>query len=306
MQLPDAVGFVEVGPRDGFQSIPDPVPTEAKVRVIDMLAEAGVPRIEVTSFVHPTAVPQLADAEQVIRGISAEARAGARYLIPNVRGMQRAIDAGARNVLVIVSASERFNKANINRSVQGTLDEIAQVMRLALEHGVKVDASVSTAWVCPFEGSVSPERVLGVARRLHDLGIREMSIADTIGAANPRQVRELFADLRRALPDVTFDAHFHDTRGMGLANALAALEAGVTLFEGSVAGIGGCPFAPGATGNVCSEDLLHMLEEMGVRTGVDLDRLIETARYVEKVLGHDLPGRIKKAGRARKTPKLDE
>jgi hydroxymethylglutaryl-CoA lyase len=285
------VEWVEVGPRDGLQSWPDPVTTPFKVGLIESLLSCGFERVEATSMVHPKRVPRLADAEAVLEALH-DQLPRLRVLVPNARGMERALAAGTRNVAVNVAATEGYNGQNLNASIKETLDEIEKVLGLARKDNVRVDASLSVAFGCPFEGAVSISRVLEMTGRLAELGIQEIALGDTVGAAHPAQVEETFQAVREALKSVRWGAHFHDTRGMAMANLLAALETGITLFEGSIGGIGGSPFAPGAAGNICSEDALFMLDAMGIDTGVDLGKLIELARRTEKKLGAPLPGKI--------------
>jgi hydroxymethylglutaryl-CoA lyase len=286
-----SVEWVEVGPRDGLQSWPTTLPTPAKVGLITGLLDCGFRRVEATSMVHPKWVPQLADAEAVLEALQ-DRRDQLRVLVPNRKGLDRALAAGIRNVAVTVAATDGYNQHNLNRSVKDTLGEIAQITTQAGRDAVVVDASISVAFGCPYEGKVSPQRVAEVATALAEDNIEEISLGDTIGIANPAQVEGLFQELKAQLPAVRWGAHFHDTRGTALANLLSALETGVNLFEGSVGGIGGSPFAPGAAGNLCSEDALAMLEAMGMATGVDVNRLIEVARGLERTLGAPLPGRL--------------
>ena len=278
-----SVEWVEVGPRDGLQSWPATLPTPAKVGLITGLLDCGFRRVEATSMVHPNWVPQLADAEAVLEALQ-DRRDQLRVLVPNRKGLERALAAGIRNVAV--------NQHNLNRTVKDTLWEIQAITTEAGHDGVIVDASISVAFGCPYEGRVSPQWVAEVADALAEDKIEEISLADTIGVANPAQVEALFQEMKERLPAVRWGAHFHDTRGTALANMLSALETGVSLFEGSVGGIGGSPFAPGAAGNLCSEDALAMLEAMGMVTGVDVNRLIEVARGLERTLGAPLPGRV--------------
>jgi hydroxymethylglutaryl-CoA lyase len=285
------VEWVEVGPRDGLQSWPTTIPTPAKVGLISNLLDCGLTRVEATSMVHPRWVPQLADAEPVLEALQ-DRLASLRVLVPNRRGLERARQAGVRNVAVTVAATDGYNRHNLNRPVDETVAEIAQLTAAARVDGIVVDASISVAFGCPYEGAVSPQRVAEIASSLADAGITEIALADTIGVANPAQVEALFQSMREHLPQVRWAAHFHDTRGTAMANLLSALETGVNLFEGSVAGIGGSPFAPGAGGNLCSEDALSMLEAMGLQTGVDVARLIEVARGLARTLGARLPGRL--------------
>ena len=286
-----SVEWVEVGPRDCLQSWPATLPTPAKVGLITGLLDCGFRRVEATSMVHPSWVPQLADAEAVLEALQ-DRRDQLRVLVPNRRGLERALAAGIRNVAVTVAATDGYNQHNLNRSIKDTLWEIQEITTRAGREGVVVDASISVAFGCPYEGRVSPQRVADVAAALADNNIEEISLADTIGVANPAQVEALFQDMKERLPAVRWGAHFHDTRGTAIANLLSALETGVNLFEGSVGGIGGSPFAPGAAGNLCSEDALAMLEGMGIVTGVDVSRLVEVARGLERTLGAPLPGRV--------------
>jgi hydroxymethylglutaryl-CoA lyase len=298
------VAFVEVGPRDGFQNWPDPVPTSVKLALIDDAIAAGVPRVEVTSLVSPKWVPQLADAEQVLTELSARGRdtmARVRVLVPNLKGLERAlafVEAGLGNVLVNVGVTDGFNQHNLNRSVAETLAEIKAVVDAAAPAGVRVDASISVAWGCPYDGPVAPEQATEVAARVADLGVSELSFGDTIGVAAPAGVRALSELALERFPGVDISMHFHDTRGLGVANAEAALEAGVRHLEGSIGGIGGCPFAPNSTGNVCSEDMLAMVEDLGFRTGVDVAKLARAAVDLEAALGEELPGKLHRAGPA--------
>ena len=286
-----SVDWVEVGPRDGLQSWASPVPTPAKVGLIAGLLDCGLRRVEATSMVHPKWVPQLADAEAVLEALQ-DRMDRLRVLVPNRQGLDRAKAAGVRNIAVTVAATDGYNRQNLNRSVQEMLNDIIEIGRQATVDGVTVDSSISVAFGCPYEGAVSPARVEELAVVLADGGIREITLADTIGVANPAQVEELFQAMKERLPLVRWGAHFHDTRGAAMANLLSALETGVSLFEGSVGGLGGSPFAPGAGGNLCSEDALTMLEAMGIKTGVDIDRLIEVARGLERTLGSRLPGKM--------------
>ena len=286
-----SVDWVEVGPRDGLQSWASPVPTPAKVGLIAGLLDCGLRRVEATSMVHPKWVPQLADAEAVLEALQ-DRMDRLRVLVPNRQGLDRAKAAGVRNIAVTVAATDGYNRQNLNRSVQETLNDIIEIGREATVDGVAVDSSISVAFGCPYDGAVSPARVAELAVALADGGIREITLADTIGVANPAQVEELFQAMKERLPLVRWGAHFHDTRGAAMANLLSALETGVSLFEGSVGGLGGSPFAPGAGGNLCTEDALTMLEAMGIKTGVDIDRLIEVARGLERTLGSRLPGKM--------------
>ena len=296
MRLPDHVTICEVGTRDGFQIEPEFIPTEQKVEVVDRLSEAGVPRIEVTSFVHPKAVPQLRDAEAVMAAI--RRRPGTRYaaLVPNDKGAARAVDAGVDAIHTVVSASESHNLANVNMTIAESIRKIAAVMRAAERAKVDVGCGISTSFGCPFEGDVPMPHLESVVRRLVDIGARAVGLADTTGMANPRQVGRVLDHLLARFPGVEWTLHTHDTRAMAIPNILTALACGVTNFDASIGGLGGCPFAPGASGNVCSEDLVHCLHAMGVQTGIDLTKLVGVARRVEQLIGRALPGQVMKAG----------
>jgi hydroxymethylglutaryl-CoA lyase len=296
MQVPARVTICEVGTRDGFQIEPEFIPTEQKIEVVDRLTEAGVPRIEVTSFVHPKAVPQLRDAEAVMAAI--RRRPGTRYaaLVPNDKGAARAVDAGVDAIHTVLSASESHNLANVNMTIAESVEKLRAVAQIASRAGVPLQCGVSTSFGCPFEGEVPVDRLESVVARLVDLGARGIGLADTTGMANPRQVADVLERLMPRFPGIEWTLHTHDTRAMAIPNILAAMQLGVTHFDASIGGLGGCPFAPGASGNVCSEDLVHCLHAMGVDTGIDLDRLVAVSRRVEAVVGRPMPGQIIKAG----------
>jgi hydroxymethylglutaryl-CoA lyase len=284
-----SVSVREVAPRDGLQN-EAPIPTAAKVQLIDALSGTGVQRIEAVSFVHPKAIPQMADADEVWARITRNPRVRYSALIPNTRGAERAIRAGFREIEVVVSASDTHNRRNLNRSTAESLDDIAALIPLVHDAGATLEVIVSTSFGCPFEGDVDPERVAALVARVRGDGADRIAFGDTTGMATPRRVRDLLAEVR---PDLL---HFHDTRGTGLANVLTALDLGVTEFDASVGGIGGCPYAPGASGNIATEELVHMLEDMGIATGIDLDALIEVAELAEKLLGRTLPSGVLRAG----------
>jgi hydroxymethylglutaryl-CoA lyase len=298
VRFPERVTICEVGPRDGFQIEPVFIPTELKVEVVDRLSAAGLRRIQVTSFVHPKVVPQLADAEAVMAGI--RRRPGTVYsaLVPNDTGARRAVDAGVDELHTVVSASESHNLANVNMTVETSLARLAAVADVAARAGVPVSGGISTAFGCPFEGDVPLDRLRWLCGRLAELGVRAIGLADTTGMANPRQVARTLVHLLPAWPHLEWSLHTHDTRAMAIPNILAALECGVTVFDASIGGLGGCPFAPGASGNVCTEDLVHCLSTMEIATAIDLDRLLEAARRVEAIVGRPLPGQLLKAGPA--------
>ncbi len=293
--LPSQISVREVGPRDGLQN-EDPVPTQAKVELINTLSGTGVKRIEAVSFVRPDAIPQMADADEVWRGIE---RAGSvRYsaLVPNLRGAARALDSGLPEIEAVVSASDTHNRKNVNRGTEESLDDIAAVIELAHDRGSTCQVIVSTAWGCPYEGDVPVERVIRVAGRALADGADCISFGDTTGMATPGRVRTLIGEFRSAYPDAKLNLHFHNTRGTGLANVLTALELGVDDFDASVGGLGGCPYAPGATGNIATEELVHMVEDMGVTTGIDLEAMIEAAAAAERIIGRQLPSQVLRAG----------
>jgi hydroxymethylglutaryl-CoA lyase len=296
MQVPEHVTICEVGTRDGFQIEPDFIPTEEKVAVVDLLSEAGVPRIEVTSFVHPKVVPQLRDAEAVMAAI--RRRPGTRYaaLVPNDKGAARAVDAGVDAIHTVLSASESHNLANVNMTIHESIVRLRAVAQIAVRAGVPLQCGISTSFGCPFEGDVPVERLEQIVAELVDLGAGGIGLADTTGMANPRQVGAVLDRLMPRFPDVEWTLHTHDTRAMAIPNILAALERGVRHVDASIGGLGGCPFAPGASGNVCSEDLVHCLHAMDVATGIDLDRLVAVSRRVQQIVGRSLPGQIVKAG----------
>jgi hydroxymethylglutaryl-CoA lyase len=293
--LPDRISLREVGPRDGLQN-EDPVPTGAKVELINTLSGTGVQRIEAVSFVHPKAIPQMADADEVWRQVTRTP--GVRYsaLVPNSRGATRALDAGFTELEAVVSASDTHNRKNVNRSTAESLDDIAVLIDQAHQAGATCQVIVSTAWGCPYEGDVPVQRVVGVASRAVADGADSVSFGDTTGMATPARVRALVGEFRSRHPDTTLNLHFHNTRGTGLANVLTALELGVADFDASVGGLGGCPYAPGATGNIATEELVHMVEDMGVATGVDLEAMIDAAAEAERIIGRTLPSQVLRAG----------
>ncbi len=288
---PKAVKIREVGPRDGFQNEPETISTEHKVELIDALARTGLHRIEATSFVRADVIPQLADAADVLERIDVPAEVAVSVLVPNARGLQAALSQRERidEINVFMSASETHNRKNVNRTVAESLSELQEVLARAREAGLRCEGVISTSFGCPYEGHVPPERVFAIAASLRDAGAQEIGFGDTTGMANPRQVREFFDAAKAQLgDDVELTAHFHNTRGQGLANVLAALDAGVESLESSFGELGGCPVPPGATGNIATEDLVSMLHEMGVQTGIDLPALLACARRVQEILGRPL------------------
>jgi hydroxymethylglutaryl-CoA lyase len=295
---PSTVRIREVGPRDGFQNEPETIATEDKVRLVDMLSASGLSRMEVTSFVRPDVIPQLSDAEEVLAAVQRREGVAFSVLIPNERGLERALAMRDRfdEVSVFLSASETHNQRNVNRSVEESLDGLERTLEGAREAGLRCEGVIATSFGCPYEGEVPAERVFEIAERLAAAGCAEVGFGDTTGMANPRQVHEFFAAARERLTPVELTAHFHNTRGQGLANVLAALEEGVDSFESSFGELGGCPVPPGSTGNVSTEDVVSMLHEMGIETGVDLPRLIATSRAAQDVLGRPLGAHVLRAG----------
>jgi hydroxymethylglutaryl-CoA lyase len=297
--LPAQVRIREVGPRDGFQNEPEVIATADKVRLIELLAGTGLKRLEVTSFVRADVIPQLADAREVLEAIDVPGDVALSVLIPNERGLENALALRDRfhEVNVFMSATESHNMANVNRSVEESLAGLEAVLGRARAEGLRCEAVISVAFGCPYEGHVPPERVFRIAKRLVEAGAQEIGFGDTTGMANPAQVRSFFPAARDALGgDVELTAHFHNTRGQGLANVLAALDAGVSSFESSFGELGGCPVPKGATGNVATEDVLSMLHEMGIETGVSLEALLDASRAAQEVLGRPLGSHLLTAG----------
>lgn len=294
MKWPERVTITEVGPRDGLQNEARTIALEDKVRLIDALSRTGLKRIEAASFVSPKAIPQMANASDVMAAI--ERAPGVTYigLVPNERGARDAIAAGADEISVVVSASEGHNRANVNMSVAESLKATRNIADIVGDAGVPWSGYISTAFGCPYEGEVAAERVLGIARELREIGANAIALGDTIGIGNPRQVFELVSRLGEQMPVDEMRLHFHDTRGMALANVVSAMQAGAAQFDGSIGGLGGCPYAPGASGNVATEDMIAMIERIGVATGVDQDALMSTAWLAEEVIGRPLEGRVKR------------
>lgn len=299
--LPPEVSVYEVSPRDGLQNEARPLPLEAKLSLVSALLGAGIRRLELTSFVSPRWVPQLADAEELIRTLGPP-QPGTTYsaLVPNATGLERALSVGLAEIAVFLSASEAHNQKNTNKSIARSLETFAEVVPPALEAGLRVRAYVSTVWGCPYEGDVPVSRSIELTRELLRLGCYQVSLGDTIGVGTPRQTHELVRAFLAEFPSEKLALHLHDTRGTALANALVGLELGIRDFDSSIAGVGGCPYAPGAAGNLATEDLVYMLHGMGVRTGIDLDALVEAGRVAETLIGRRLPGKVHQAG----TPKI--
>ncbi len=301
--VPDRVSVYEVSPRDGLQNESATVPLRGKLRLIDALVAAGLQRIEITSFVSPKWIPQLADADELAEALlcSPTHRApppGVRFsaLCPNARGLERAKKAGIDEIAVFMSASETHNKKNINKTIEATIAAFEETIGPAREAGIRVRGYVSTVWGCPYEGDIDAARAIGIAKKLHDMGCYQVSLGDTIGAGTPRQTREIMTRALAELPLEALAMHMHDTRGTALANIVVGLELGIRHFDASVGGMGGCPYAPGAAGNVATEDLVYMLHGMGIATGIDLERLVEAAKAAESIVGRTLPGKVHQAG----------
>jgi hydroxymethylglutaryl-CoA lyase len=300
--LSDRVSVYEVGPRDGLQNEPAAVGTVLKLRLIEGLMQAGLKRIEVTSFVSPRWIPQLADADDVAGALTPAEGVTFSALCPNERGLRRALAAHIPEVAVFLSASETHNRRNINKSIAQTLDTFRGFIPLALEQGARVRGYVSTSWGCPYEGTVDPRRALELARTLIDMGCYQISLGDTIGVGTPLQTRNILQHFLGELPAEKLAMHMHDTRGQALVNVLVGLEMGIRTFDAAIGGLGGCPYAPGASGNLATEDLIYMLDGMGIATGVDPQKLWEAGRLAEVLVNRPLPGRVHRAGlRALKT-----
>ncbi|MFD1561159.1 hydroxymethylglutaryl-CoA lyase [Paraburkholderia silviterrae] len=297
--------ITEVGLRDGIQSEAHFVPTADKIRLIDALFAAGVRSIEATSFVSPHAVPQMADAEDVVRGVHKPIGTRLCALAPNSRGVHAAIRAGVDDIVVFLSASESHNRKNLNRSIDASLAAIEETVALAVSAGVGVKGAIAVAFGCPFEGDVESSSVVRIARAFTDAGVSRITLGDTTGMASPEVVKRVCGELKDALPNVEPALHFHNTRGMALLNVAAGLGLGINTYESALGGTGGCPFAPGATGNVCTEDLVNFLHESGHETGINLEALIDASVDLERVLGRTLPGQVMRAGPRSRLHPLD-
>lgn len=295
MKLPAKATIYEVGPRDGLQNEARQVPTVDKLKFIDALVSAGIRDIEITSFVSPKWIPQLADAAEVARGVQRPAEVRMSALVPNRRGLDTALASGMREVAVFLSASETHNKKNVNKTIAETLAAFDEVIPVARAANVSVRAYVSTVYGCPYEGDVDPERSVALTGQLRDMGVYQVSLGDTIGVANPRQVEDVLSRVLAKHPPETVAMHFHDTQGTALANCLVGLQMGITTIDAAAGGLGGCPYAPGASGNLATEDVVAMLHSMGVETGIDLDKLTEASRTAATFVGHELPSKYLKA-----------
>jgi hydroxymethylglutaryl-CoA lyase len=292
--FPESVRIVEVGPRDGLQNEPDIIPTDTKAEFIRLLAGAGLGDIEVASFVHPKWVPQLADARELVGLL--EKSDGVQYsaLVPNMRGLERAIETGINRIAVFTAASETFNRKNINMGIRESLDVYRPVVETALEAGISVRGYVSTCWVCPYEGQVPKEKVRETINALFELGVDEVSVGDTIGGATPIDVEVTLEHILSSVPPEKLAMHFHDTYGMAIANTYQALRMGITIFDSSAGGLGGCPYAPGALGNVATEDMLYLFDRLGIETDVRLNGIRNASEFIGKKLGRELPSRVLK------------
>ena len=290
------VKVTEVGPRDGFQSEKNILKTEDKIDVINTLIDAGFPRIEVSSFVSPKAIPQLADAATILENVKRNHKTTLAALVPNARGALRAVDAKLDEIVVFLSASESHNKKNVNRSVKASLHGFKEIADIAGKNNIPIQGDIATAFGCPFEGDVSAKRLAEISKEYKKMGFKGVTLGDTTGMATPIVVTEAVNAIRDMVPDFDITLHFHNTRGIGLANVMTGLNLGITDYESCFGGMGGCPFAPNATGNICSEDLIYLLHEMGIDTGINLDQLISVAKRVETLVGHRLPGQVMRAG----------
>ena len=300
------VKITEVGPRDGFQSEKTILKTEDKIDVINNLIEAGFPRIEVSSFVSPKAIPQLADAETILNKVNRNSNTTLAALVPNSRGALRAVEAKLDQIVVFLSASESHNKKNVNRSVDESLQGFREIADIAGKNSIPIQGDIATAFGCPFEGNISPKKLANISKEYKQMGFEGVTLGDTTGMATPVVVTDAINAIRDNVPDFNITLHFHNTRGVGLANVMTGLNEGITDYESCFGGMGGCPFAPNATGNICSEDLIYLLHEMGIKTGIDLDKIISIAKKVENLVGHKLPGQVMRAGHRLLSYSMDE
>src|SRR4051812_20189801 len=294
--LPDRVSVYEVSPRDGLQNERATVPLRGKVRLIDALVAAGLQRIEITSFVSPKWIPQLADADELCANVHRPAGVRFSALCPNAKGLERAKEEKLEEIAVFVSASETHNRKNVNKTIDETIAAFQETIAPAVSAGMRVRGYVSTVWGCPYEGDIDPKRALSIARRLIDMGCYQVSLGDTIGSGTPRQTQRIVQMMLAEIPREKIALHMHDTRGTALSNIVVGLELGIRDFDASIGGMGGCPYAPGAAGNVATEDLVYMLHGMGVGTGIDLERLFEAGKAAESIVGRQLPGKVHQSG----------
>ena len=300
------VKVTEVGPRDGFQSEKTILKTEDKIDIINNLIEAGFPRIEVSSFVSPKAIPQLADAESILSKVNRSSKTTLAALVPNSRGALRAVEAKLDEIVVFLSASESHNKKNVNRSVDESLQGFKEIADIAGKNNIPIQGDIATAFGCPFEGNISPKNLADISKEYKQMGFKGVTLGDTTGMATPVVVKDAIKSIRDNVPGFDITLHFHNTRGVGLANVMTGLNEGITDYESCFGGMGGCPFAPNATGNICSEDLIYLLHEMGIKTGIDLDKIISVAKKVENLVGHKLPGQVMRAGHRLLSYSMDE
>lgn len=294
--LPSKAIICEVAPRDGFQAVKEWIPTEEKISIIRKLAKTGVKSLEITSFVHPKAIPQLKDASEVVKACQDLTDIKLRALVPNVKGAERAIDAGIKKLKLMLSATDSHSISNANCVTEEAQNGFQPIIDLAEKRGVKVGGSISVAFGCPYEGKVPQARIDQIVERYMSMGVEEISLADSTGAGNPKQVYEMLGHLKTRFPRMLFTMHLHNTRGLAIANAVAALQQGIINFDSAIAGLGGCPYLPGASGNIATEDLVHAFEEMGVETGIPLENLISTAREVKEIVKYDGDSYMLKAG----------
>lgn len=293
--LPQEVRIVEVGPRDGLQNEAEHVPTARKIELIEALGQTGLKHIEITSFVSPKWIPQMGDAAEVAAKVRLPKDVSTSALVPNLKGFESAKAAGMKEIAVFMSATEAHSKKNINKTIDEAVDTLAELVKAAKSEGMRVRGYLSVVFACPYEGKTDPQAVVRLSNRLFELGVDELSLGDTIGAAVPSQVQELLRLVSSDREKARLALHFHDTRGTALANVVAGLESGITIFDASIGGMGGCPYAPGAAGNLATEDLVYMLNEMGVRTGVDLDKLVDCGELAQEIVKRKLPGRYLQA-----------
>ena len=296
MSLSAKITIVEVGPRDGFQMEREFIPTETKIDIINHLIQSGLRSFEVTSFVSPKAIPQMRDSAEVVAKVNRVPDLHLAALVPNPKGAENAANAGIDEMVVFVSATESHNKSNVNRTIAESLKGFENVAEIGAKAGIPLHGAVAVAFGCPFEGNVAPQQVATIVERMLDLGITGVTLGDTTGMATPPKVRQTTRYLKDRFPDIELSLHFHNTRGIGLVNVYEALQLGYQRFESSIGGLGGCPFAPGATGNVATEDLVYLIEELNLDCGVDLAKLIESAKLAEQIIGRTLPGQVMKAG----------
>lgn len=297
MKLPKQVTICEVGPRDGFQPEKVLIAVADKVNIIEQVVASGIKIVEIGSFVHPKAIPQMASTDELAKVLPKVEGVEYRALVTNAKGVERAVACGVHKIKLTHSASQSHNFSNFNKSIEETVAGFGESIKIARENNIAVSAAISVAFGCPFEGKIDLNKLKSYVQKLSDYQIKEISLSDTTGMANPQLVYEVCTEMIKTFPDVRFILHLHDTRGMALANILAGMQAGVTIFDGAFAGLGGCPYAPGASGNVATEDIIHMLHEMGIATGVDLDKAISTAKSAQQIVGHSTDSKVLKAGK---------